>query len=334
MADELRRLYSNEPDVRVFHKGDDGNRAEFGLNELLYDVCVCRTDECPSARQGTLLRYVTKALWQVESEFARDSSEALKDLNKLVIGTAENKLFVGPRLTAPAVELAYLGALLPAARRCTGNVYAALVGHPDGWPASEAGVVARRLTEGRWQPIGNPGDGRAARATSDAAYRHSNFFEQLVEHVFISEVLQEAWYHFGKIVEVLRSEVDGSGFDVVFECGGVLRHVQLKTSRPDVATASQKVNVALAAKPSGCVVWLLRHEDPQLGRVRLSYLFFGGGPGEQLPRLDTFKVAKHAKGDSKGIKRERPNIRVVPKRKFVAVPTTRELVRRVAIGSF
>jgi len=94
MAEEFRKLYP-EPDVRVFCKWDDCNRGEFGLNELLYDVCVCRTETCLSARQGKTLRYVTKALWQVESEFARDSYEAVKDFNKLVIGSAENKLFVG-----------------------------------------------------------------------------------------------------------------------------------------------------------------------------------------------------------------------------------------------
>jgi hypothetical protein len=138
-----------------------------------------------------------------------------------------------------------------------------------------------------------PSERLAERTVTEAAYRNSNFFEQLVEHVFISEVLQEAWYEFGKIVEVLRSEVDGSGFDVVLECGGVLRHVQLKTSMPGGATASQKVNLALALKPSSCVIWLQRHEDATLGRVRLSYLFFGGAPGEPLPSLKAYKVAKH-----------------------------------------
>src|SRR5687767_9208819 len=69
LAGQLKGLYAEEPDVRVFHKGDDANRLEFGLNELLYDICICRTAPCPSARQGKTLRYVTKALWQVESEF-------------------------------------------------------------------------------------------------------------------------------------------------------------------------------------------------------------------------------------------------------------------------
>ena len=138
-------------DVRVFHKADDPNRAEFGLNELLYDICVCQTATCSSARQGKELRFVTKALWQVESEFARDSSEAVKDFNKLVIGAAENKLFIGPRLGA-ATEAAYLETLLPAARCCAGNVYVALVPHPGEWGASHSDVALWRLNAGNWQP--------------------------------------------------------------------------------------------------------------------------------------------------------------------------------------
>jgi hypothetical protein len=86
---------------------------------------------------------------------------------------------------------------------------------------------------------------------SKDAYLKSNFFEQLVEHAFISEVLQEAWYGFGRTVEVLRSEVDASGFDVVLECNEILRHVQLKTSDSTAKTAAQKINIALCQKSSG-----------------------------------------------------------------------------------
>jgi hypothetical protein len=162
----------------------------------------------------------------------------------------------------------------------------------------------------------------------------SSFYEQLVEHVFISEVLQEAWYRHRKAVEVLRSEVDASGYDVVLECNGILRHVQLKTSADDSRTGVQKVNVALAQKPSGCVVWLLRVEDPETCRVRLGYRFFGGGPGKPLPPLDDFRVARQTRGNSTGIKAERPAIRVVPKGKFDPISDIGELLERLfRIGS-
>jgi len=165
--------------------------------------------------------------------------------------------------------------------------------------------------------------------SEEDVYRRSSFYEQLVEHVFVSEVLQEAWYYFRETVEVLRSEVDASGYDVVFECNGVLRHVQLKTSKLDAKASGQKVNMALAAKPGGCIVWLVRHEDHQTCRMRLSYRYFGGAPGECLPSLQGLKVARHTKANALGVKAERSAIRVVPKSRFENVPSTRELVVRL-----
>ncbi|MDP3849819.1 MAG: hypothetical protein Q8Q59_04890 [Luteolibacter sp.] len=158
-------------------------------------------------------------------------------------------------------------------------------------------------------------------------FRKSTFFEQLTEHVFISEILQESYYGNGMTVEVLRSEIDASGYDLVLECNGVMRHVQLKTSGTAGRTAVQKVHTALAVKPSGCVVWIIRDEDPETRRMRLSYRFFGGLPGEPLPSLAGFKVAKHSKGNAAGEKKERPAIRVIPKSKFRAIESTRELVQ-------
>lgn len=159
------------------------------------------------------------------------------------------------------------------------------------------------------------------------AYLKSAFYEKLVEHVFVSEVLQEAWYHFGKTAEVLRSEVDASGYDVVIECNNVLRHIQLKTSKRNAKAAVQKVNVALADKPGGCVVWLIRDDDA--GRIRLTYRFFGERAGEQLSKLKKFKRAKHTKANALGIKTERPAIRVIPKAEFESIASTTELVMRL-----
>lgn len=162
---------------------------------------------------------------------------------------------------------------------------------------------------------------------SEDTFRKSSFFEKLAEHVFVSEILQESYYGSGMTVEVLRSEIDASGYDLVLECNRVMRHVQLKTSKSDGRAAGQKVHISLGGKPSGCVVWIIREEDPELRRMRLSYRFFGGAPGEPLPSLSPFKVAKHTKGNSAGEKKERPAIRVVPKSRFRAIGTTEELVR-------
>ena len=159
LAHELTTLVGDDPDVRVLYRNnpDEANRADFGLNELLYDVCICRTTEHPSARGGRSLRYVTGALWLVESEFARDSSQAVKDFNKLVIGRAENKLFIGPRLGG-ADEPGYLDALLPVARAAADDgasrVYAALVPHPGEWATPDvADVMLRRYAGEGWETL-------------------------------------------------------------------------------------------------------------------------------------------------------------------------------------
>ena len=166
-------------------------------------------------------------------------------------------------------------------------------------------------------------------SSREAEYRRSSFYEQLVEHVFVSELLQEAWFRHGETVEVLRSEIDASGFDLVLECRGIMRHVQLKTSRTDARTGSQKVSLGLAAKPSGCVIWIVRMEDPERCRIALEYLFFGGEPGQPLPDISGFKTARHTKPDAAGVKKERLGLRVVPKNKFERIGTQQLLLGRL-----
>lgn len=158
---------------------------------------------------------------------------------------------------------------------------------------------------------------------------NSSFYEQLVEHVFIAEVLQEAWFRYRRTVEVLRSEIDAFGYDLVLECNGVLRHVQLKTSGEGARASSQNVNVALAQKPGGCVIWLSRTEDRETCRMRLQYLFFGAGPGEPLPSLEDFKTARAARANALGVKKERPAIKRVPKGKFERLDGIGALLERL-----
>jgi hypothetical protein len=56
----------------------------------------------------------------------------------------------------------------------------------------------------------------------------SHYRENLLEHVFIAEVLQACARRRRK-VEVLRAEVDDAGYDLVLESNGVIRHIQLKS---------------------------------------------------------------------------------------------------------
>lgn len=160
-------------------------------------------------------------------------------------------------------------------------------------------------------------------------YLESNFREKLLEHVFVSEILQEAWINRNKTIEVLRSEVDSSGYDLVLECNGVIRHVQLKSSRKGSSTSRQKINVNLAKKPSGCVILMLFEEDEEKHKFNINYRFFGNGPNEPLPSLDKFSVGKHTKANSEGKKSERPSIRVIPKGHFMEINGIKELIDKL-----
>lgn len=121
---------AGENAVKAFCKECGDNKDDFGLNELLHDVCVCRVATVPSRTHKKPLMYVTDVLWQVESEFKNSGAEAIKDFNKLILGSAQNKLFVGPMTSDLEADLAVL---VDPAKRCPGEVYVALVAHPNTW---------------------------------------------------------------------------------------------------------------------------------------------------------------------------------------------------------
>ena len=149
LAQQFRDHYANDPQVRVFSKHYGGNRADFLLNELLYDISVCRVDTVPSAVHKKDLLYIRHVFWQVESEFAKDSRKALVDFNKLVLGAARNKLFVGPQVHD---NPSFMEVLRAAAASCSGRVFLALLPHPSGWRSDNAGEVRLwHFADGRWQ---------------------------------------------------------------------------------------------------------------------------------------------------------------------------------------
>ena len=116
--------------------------------------------------------------------------------------------------------------------------------------------------------------------TSNDDFLASSFRENMLEHIFIGEILQEAWLVRGQTIEVLKPEVDNAGYDLVLECGGTCRYIQLKSSRLGAKAGYKDVNPKLAIKQGGCAIWIF-YENKQ-GRAKLSYRFFGNGPAEHL----------------------------------------------------
>lgn len=130
LACELEKWCKGNGSVASLSKHNQDNRDQFGMNELLFDVTVCQYSTVISSTSGKELYFVTKGLWLVESEMARDKRQALFDFNKLVLGNSENKLFVGPHVDN---EDDYLRVLSAPAEHCSGETFVALIPHPDVW---------------------------------------------------------------------------------------------------------------------------------------------------------------------------------------------------------
>ena len=153
----------------------------------------------------------------------------------------------------------------------------------------------------------------------------SSRLENVLEHLFVGELLRCLWRQGHRDVEVLRTEVDAFGYDLVIETGGVLRHIQLKASHRAAKTAKVGIGLSLAAKPSGCVVWMLYDSGSlELGPFR----WFGGKPGEKLPPLGD-RIVRHSKGNAKGEKTFRPNLREVTAGRFKVLSTMAELAKEL-----
>jgi len=136
--------------------------------------------------------------------------------------------------------------------------------------------------------------------------------ERIVEHVFVGEMLRRLWQLGNTEVEVLRSEFDRGGYDLVVAFGTVVRHIQFKSSLLSSSTTEQSISVRLAEKPSGCVIWVVVTPDLLISH----FLWFGGAPGEPLSGIHDMKVAKQARANAQGFKADRPDHRKLPKSKF------------------
>ena len=138
--------------------------------------------------------------------------------------------------------------------------------------------------------------------------------------------MKHLWHRGDWRLEVLKPQVDDSGYDLVLEANSIVRHVQLKSSFRGSTIDKVNVNILLADKPSGCVIFL--RFDP----INLNlgpFAFFSGAPGQRLPDLSGMKIGKHTKGNAQGVKAERPNIRTIPLSKFEQVGSIDEIVRKL-----
>jgi hypothetical protein len=155
---------------------------------------------------------------------------------------------------------------------------------------------------------------------------HSSQREVLLEHLFAGEVMRVLWLRGIYDLEVLKAQVDDSGYDLVLEVASVVRHVQLKATKKGSSLSAVSINRRLETKPSGCVILI----EFEASTLKLGpFYWFGSEPGKRLPDVGGFRVAKHTKGDATGRKSERPNIRKLPRSRMARLDTIEELVAKL-----
>ncbi|WP_425953329.1 hypothetical protein [Ralstonia pseudosolanacearum] len=162
--------------------------------------------------------------------------------------------------------------------------------------------------------------GTSARHSVDSVLR-----ERIIEHVFVGDVLRRMWQLGVTDIEVLRSEFDAGGYDLVLGHKKILRHLQMKSSIQGGRSESVPINLKLAQKPSGCILWIVVDDDLEFR----SYRWLGGEPGQPLPDLSHHPDAKQTRANAQGEKRARVGHKAVPRRAFEDLETLDAVLKRL-----
>jgi hypothetical protein len=132
-------------DHRTFWRQNPNNAKDFGLNEFLYDISVVQIRYLQSSTLKRSIPFVSRFLWCVESEFSNNERNIVCDFSKLVMSSAENKLFVCT--SGPAASTAKrLANLAQAAQCCTGDIWLAFVPHPATWASGGTAADSKEFS--------------------------------------------------------------------------------------------------------------------------------------------------------------------------------------------
>ena len=148
LADQLHSEHAGD-DIRVFSQYGRGNRREFGSEQLLSDICVCRVSSGQTGgRQSREFFHLAEVLIQVEIELSRDWRLEVQALNRLVAGSASDKLLVAALPARGSGER--LSTLQAPFAAIPGAASLALIPHPSEWETVDAAPEVWRLEDGEW----------------------------------------------------------------------------------------------------------------------------------------------------------------------------------------
>jgi len=151
LATAFEGRYEGE-EFRVFSLYGRGNRADFGGEQLLFDLEVCRVASASSAeRKQESFYVVTEALWQIEIDLSQDWRRVVFAMNRLRCGAAGNKLVIA---AAPGARQERFLKTLEQPDAVRGEAfYLATIPHPRDWEDDEESLKIWQFGEGEWQGV-------------------------------------------------------------------------------------------------------------------------------------------------------------------------------------
>ncbi len=160
----------------------------------------------------------------------------------------------------------------------------------------------------------------------DRLFTQSSLREEYLEYCFLADLSRVMWQR-RQPMEILRTNTDQGGYDLVLEVGRWMRHVQLKSSHRSSSTSQQKINTNLADKQGACVVWI---RFDQLDLSFENFLWFGDtDPRRGLPDLGE-RIGKHTKTTkTTGEKGLRKSIRVLRKGEFTSLASIADVAENM-----
>ena len=151
LATQLESAYEGE-DVRVFSAYGRGNRPDFGSEQLLFTIEVCRVAAASSAhRKQESFCYIAEALWQIEIELSPDWRQVVFAMNRLCCGAAANKLVIAAQ-SADGNDI-FLETLELGGAGCDGNLFLATIPHPRNWEDEEETLKVWQIADSKWQAV-------------------------------------------------------------------------------------------------------------------------------------------------------------------------------------
>lgn len=134
----------------------------------------------------------------------------------------------------------------------------------------------------------------------DFIYKNSRFFENLLEHRFLFDLRRHLVLSDPpRLLNVLKSEVDAFGFDLVLAVAGRSLHVQMKTRSGAPPPNAYDLPESLWGYQDACAIWML-YDAVALEPISCYVL------GLPLPPAERFPMSRKRAG-FRGVKMQQAN---------------------------